>query len=225
MARDDDGWRFWDLLDAMAAEEIRARTVSQVFRTGDSLTGEGEDTHRVFFIESGWVSVIQHSTVGATRILAVRGPGDVVGELASLSERPRSATVRARSTVEARGMSGEAFIDLAERTPSIARALFRILADRLHDADRHRTQLHGSVALGAVADKLLEIHSYADSGQDRPVFTQEEIACWAGVSVPALARSLRTLREAGVIRSARQRIIVLDEKGLREVAQNGRVAE
>ena len=221
----DDGWRFWDLLDAMAAEEIRARTVYQVFRTGDSLTGEGEDTHRVFFIQSGWVSVIQHSTVGATRILAVRGPGDVVGELASLSERPRSATVRARSTVEARGMSGEAFIDLAERTPSIARALFRILADRLHDADRHRTQLHGSVALGAVADKLLEIHSYADSGQDRPVFTQEEIACWAGVSVPALARSLRTLREAGVIRSARQRIIVLDEKGLREVAQNGRVAE
>jgi CRP/FNR family cyclic AMP-dependent transcriptional regulator len=219
MAR-EKGWRFWDLLDASAAGEIRERSTYDLFRVGEALTGEGEDTHRVFFILSGWVSVIQHSPVGATRILAVRGPGDIVGELASLSDRPRSATVRARSLVEARGMTGAAFLTLAERTPSISRALLRTLAHRLQDADRHRTQLHGSVALGAVADKLLEIHAYAD-GRDRPVFTQEEIALWAGVSVPALARSLRTLREAGVIRSARQRIVVLDERALREIAKNG----
>jgi CRP-like cAMP-binding protein len=216
------GRRFWDLLDAEAVEEIRTRSAFDLFRVGEPLTGEGEDTHRVFFIQSGWVSVIRHSASGATRILAVRGPGDIVGELAGLSDRPRTATVRARSMVEARGMTGEAFLQLAERTPSIARALFRTLADRLNDADRHRTQLHGSVALGAVAEKLLEIHAY-DEGRDRPVFTQEEIATWAGVSVPALARSLRALRDAEVIRSSRQRIIVLDPEALAEVALTGRM--
>jgi CRP-like cAMP-binding protein len=215
------GRRFWDLLDTEAVREISARSAFDLFRVGESLTGEGEDTHRVFFIQSGWVSVIRHGPAGATRILAVRGPGDIVGELAGLSDRPRSATVRARSLVEARGMTGEAFLSLAERTPSIARALFRTLADRLNDADRHRTQLHGSVTLGAVAEKLLEVHAYGE-GPDRPVFTQEEIATWAGVSVPALARSLRVLRDAEIIRSSRQRIIVLNAAALAHVAENGR---
>ena len=80
-----------------------------------------------------------------------------------------------------------------------------------------RSTVPGSVAAQWIGTPIEVIY-------ERAGFTQEEIACWAGVSVPALARSLRTLREAGVIRSARQRIVVLDERALRKIAQSGGIA-
>ena len=48
--------------------------------------------------------------------------------------------------------------------------------------------------------------------------SQEELAGWAGASREAAAKALQTLRELGLIRTERRRIVVLDEEGLRRVA-------
>ena len=49
--------------------------------------------------------------------------------------------------------------------------------------------------------------------------TQEELAGWVGASREAVARSLRQLRSAGVVRTGRQVVDVIDVIGLRNFAQ------
>jgi CRP-like cAMP-binding protein len=52
--------------------------------------------------------------------------------------------------------------------------------------------------------------------------TQDELAGWVGASREAVSRSLRLLRNAGVVSTGRQVIDVLDIGGLRHFAQTDR---
>ena len=44
----------------------------------------------VLVLQSGWVKVSTTTRAGKTVLLALRGPGDLVGELSALDEEPRS---------------------------------------------------------------------------------------------------------------------------------------
>lgn len=59
------------------------------------------------------------------------GPGEWVGELSLLTDRARSARVRAKTPVVALAIGREAFKDLLEEEPKLAMALLEVLAERL----------------------------------------------------------------------------------------------
>ena len=74
---------------ARIAEEIE-------FEPGALLMREGETGHEVFVIVSGQLEVWRR---GAGGKIADRGPGEVVGEMALISKKPRNASVRAATPV------------------------------------------------------------------------------------------------------------------------------
>lgn len=210
---------FWDLLDTQAADEIRKHSAARQFNPGDRLVCEEASPGLVFFVQSGWVEVTRRGANGAIAILDFRGPGDIVKNLPGAMRRAQSITAKARTPVEAQGMAGEELLQLARDVPDIGQALLRTMADRLQDADRRDAQRHGSGALGAIADRLLGLHIKGCG--HRLVVAQEEIARWAGVSLPSTSRALHILRQAGIIRTHRQNIIVLDESALAVVVRSG----
>lgn len=66
---------------------LRLGPKAYLFRQGDLPTS-------AFLIEEGHMEIVLESD-GAHRVLAVRGPGDIVGEMAIVDKVPRSASVRA----------------------------------------------------------------------------------------------------------------------------------
>jgi CRP-like cAMP-binding protein len=72
--------------------------------------------------------------------LAEVGAGQVVGEIALLSNQPRSATVSAGSPVRVLRIGGGDFVELLERMPLLWLKVTRALADRI--ANDERLQLH-----------------------------------------------------------------------------------
>jgi len=66
---------------------LRLGPKAYLFRQGDPPTS-------AFLIEEGHVEIVLECE-GAHRVLAVRGPGDIVGEMAIVDKIPRSASVRA----------------------------------------------------------------------------------------------------------------------------------
>ena len=74
---------------ARIAEEIE-------FEAGKLLMREGESGHEVFVVVRGQLEVWRRREGGQ---IANLGPGEVVGEMALLSKKPRNATVRAATTV------------------------------------------------------------------------------------------------------------------------------
>ncbi|MFJ3880016.1 cyclic nucleotide-binding domain-containing protein [Streptomyces sp. NPDC090077] len=55
----------------------------------------------MLLILTGWTKVTASAATGYQALLALRGPGDIVGESAAVTGRPRSATVTALERVPA----------------------------------------------------------------------------------------------------------------------------
>ncbi len=79
-------------------ERLAAGTLEEVAAAGTVVFREGDDGDRACVITTGEVEVLKASG-SRDVLLAVRGPGDVVGEMALLDAAPRMASIRARTDV------------------------------------------------------------------------------------------------------------------------------
>ena len=68
---------------------------------------------------------------GSEAVITTLGPNELFGELAVLSNTPRTATVRAKGRMEALRFTDELFLKLATENPSIALDIMRQLSTKL----------------------------------------------------------------------------------------------
>lgn len=104
---------------------------------GTNLMVEGEMIHEFVIIESGTASVRRSG-----RKVATVGAGDVVGELAMILRRPRTATVTADSDLTVLVVDERAFNSLLDDVPGLARQLLQTVAERLADNAKPAQVLH-----------------------------------------------------------------------------------
>ncbi len=93
---------------------------------GAELTDQGRFGDVVYVIEVGQASVYRGGEYVATV-----GPGTMVGEMAVIDHRPRSATVRADSDMELVSFGSEAFRSLLEEMPELNERVQTLLHQRL----------------------------------------------------------------------------------------------
>jgi CRP-like cAMP-binding protein len=98
---------------------------------GTVLIREGERGRDLFVVVRGQLEVYRH---GAT--VAFIGPGEVAGEMALLSARPRSATVTAATESYLLKAGDRDFLELLDRTPLLWLKIARALADRVQEDER-----------------------------------------------------------------------------------------
>lgn len=218
-----DEIRFLDVLSGEEREWLQSRGIVRSFPAGAALFHEREESDRVMFLVSGRVKVASTSDEGRERVLAFRGPGEVLGELSALDGRPRSASVLAIDDVQALVIPTADFRHFLERRPKVAFFLLRKLIARLREADRKRLEFGDTDTIGRVAARLTELAerygSVTAAGVriDLPI-TQEELASWVGSSREGVNKALRTLEQLGWIDVERRSITVLDGEELRRRA-------
>jgi CRP/FNR family transcriptional regulator, cyclic AMP receptor protein len=193
---------------------------SLTWHTGEVLLRQGTPAALLIVIREGLVKVTADSPNGYTSVLAVRGAGELLGELSCVDGGPCSATAVAYSDGEGVAISARRFVQILEQHGQLALAVLRTVTERLRHADRMRAE-HG--AYGAelrVARVLLELaerHGVPVGGHPGGLdvlISQQDLAGAAGTSLPSVVRTLRTLRAEGLISAARGRVTVLDSRGL-----------
>ena len=92
---------------------------------GKVLIREGERGREFFVIISGEVEVRRKG-----RKMSTLGAGSYVGEIALLSQIPRTATVTATTPLDVLVITDRAFLNLLEKSPTIAVKVARTLAER-----------------------------------------------------------------------------------------------
>jgi CRP/FNR family transcriptional regulator, cyclic AMP receptor protein len=95
---------------------------------------EGDPSDGVFRLLSGTADVVRELD-GDPILLGRVGAGQFVGEMGVVENRPRSATVRAASEVEAEFFNPAEFLDQIVGSPRAARELIQRLSQRLREAD------------------------------------------------------------------------------------------
>jgi CRP-like cAMP-binding protein len=155
-------------------------------------------------------------------VLAVRGPGDVLGDLSALDDLPRVATAVPLDDVEA-VVAPRSTLTRSLTQVDAAQELIQTLADRLREADRLRLEFATRDTLGRVAARLLELtERFGNPGPEGVTvelpLSQDQLASWCGASREATVKALRTLRSLGCIATARRRVVVRDLEALRRYA-------
>jgi CRP-like cAMP-binding protein len=95
---------------------------------GQVLVEVGQPGSGLFVIQDGEVEV---ELLGRA---VTRGPGDFFGEIALLTDRPRTARVRATTGVRCWALARKDFARLLENHPTIAVRMLPVLAEKLADA-------------------------------------------------------------------------------------------
>ena len=94
---------------------------------GATLIREGERGREFLVVVEGTVRV----TRGGKKLRDL-GSGDFIGEIALVSDVPRTATVGATSPVRLLVITDRAFRNLLEQVPAIATKVLQSLGERLH---------------------------------------------------------------------------------------------
>ena len=110
-------------LDRRELERIAASMKQRTFRAGDTVTTEGQGGVGFFVIEDGTARV----TVGGEDRRTL-GSGDYFGEVALLTDSPRTATIKAETDLRCYGMTSWDFKPLVETHGSIAWKLLQAMA-------------------------------------------------------------------------------------------------
>jgi CRP/FNR family cyclic AMP-dependent transcriptional regulator len=156
----------------------------------------GDPADGCYRVDQGLLKVSMTSPSGAERILAIIGPGGLVGELSTIDGLPRSASVAAVRESALTFVSRAAFQAFADGHPEVYKHLVTLLAARLRDTD-------GVVAAGSflplkgrVARALLDLSDAFghDVGQGRIIIrqkvSQSDVAAMAGIARENVSRIL-----------------------------------
>ncbi|GLY16326.1 Crp/Fnr family transcriptional regulator [Kineosporia sp. NBRC 101677] len=196
------------------------------YSQGQVLMRQGERGTHVLLLTSGLVKVSRVEPDGRQLLLAVRGPGEALGEMSAWDDSHRSATVEAIAPCIAYVLSAAQFRRAVHELDA-SDVLFRHVLQRLREGEDIRAELVGPSAMQRVVNVLLRLaHSVAPELSSTVTLGlgQEDMARAAGLSRSAFTAELAALRRCGLVSTSRQRVVLHDLAKLRALAEETRPA-
>ena len=149
-------------VSAADLQHLVANATLEKYDANKVIFNEGDVGDALHLIRSGSVTV-SRSFGGREVVLAYVPAGQYVGEMALVSDMPRTATVRAAVNTQTIRLDGEAFKQIMARYPDLARRVQEVYKSRLaHNVSLHTEPSQGDVisflmkqGLGEATDVLL----------------------------------------------------------------------
>ncbi|MFJ8850603.1 Crp/Fnr family transcriptional regulator [Streptomyces sp. NPDC102437] len=194
------------------------------FASRAPLLRQDEPSAYVLLIVNGWTKVTTSAPNGYEALHALRGPGDIVGESAALTGRPRSATVTALSPVQAVVVAHEKFRAFVAGSARVSLTLLALTADRTRAADRRSLEFAAMTVRERFAVLLLDLartHGCrTDEGIELDIpLSKQELAGAVGASREMVQRLLKDLRERGIVLTGRRAMVIVRPDALRRIAR------
>ncbi|GGP48294.1 Crp/Fnr family transcriptional regulator [Saccharothrix coeruleofusca] len=221
------GWPPDSLLDRLTdrtrQELLHLGTVVRYGGDREVIEQDATDTHALLLLE-GVVKVQTTDETGDTALLAIRSAGDLVGEMAALDRKPRSAAVVTCGEVVAKLIPSGELLAFLHRRNEVFVELIAMVNDRLRWSIQRRRDFLSHPAAERVARVLAELVQTYGSRERHGwslgiPLTKVELASIAGMKPRTAEKAFSDLRKAGVVVShLRRQVLVPDLAALREYA-------
>lgn len=160
-------------------------------RVGECLIRQGDMGDAAYVVLSGELE-IQKQTGNSLIKIDVRNPGDVVGEMALLSNATRNASVIAKSNVEVLRIPQDAFVTLLTSSPGAAMAVLHWVMARLHQNEALLHQQEKMAALGTLSAGLAhELNNPAAAAQRSAAELNRTLIKWQMLTHEVEAAALK----------------------------------
>jgi len=197
-------------------ESVGSFIFEKTAEKGELILVEGEPAGVLYFVVSGVVKVFKTSAEGKEQILYFVLPGESFNDVPVFEGGQNLAGAEATMTAILCGLRKSELATILRSYPQVAWNILEVLSQRVQRLVSLIEDLSFRQVTGRVARILLE---YVRSRDDRkPRLTQQEMAAMAGTVREMVGRSLRILAEEGKIKRDRHRIIITDEKAVRQEA-------
>ena len=203
-------------LDEDELAELAGLAAERVLKPDETVFWEGDAPDWFYMVVRGRVKVLKHSSLGKEFIIAFFGPGEMVGEVAALQGKPYPASAQAVDETDVLGIRREELLAFLGRRPEVSLRIMGVLGGRLRDAHDRLRDMAGERVDQRIARMLLMLSSKL--GDTRP-FTRQEIADMAGTTTETAIRVMSNLKDRGIIRSARGKVIILNKEKLRLLSE------
>ena len=178
---------------------------------GSMLMAQGDQSDSLYIIISGRLKVMMGDAEGKEVILAMLGPGEIVGEMGLIDDSPRSATVTAVEPSELLSISKREFRRCLAENFDMAMGVMRGLVRRLREADRKIGSLALLDVYGRVARLLIDMSE--NVGGEKIVakrLPKQDIAKMIGASREMVSRVMKDLQTGGYIEMRGSTILLRD---------------
>lgn len=185
---------------------------------------QGEETDFALLIKKGHVKVV----VGRPpRIVAIRGPNEMVGEMAAVRQKPRSASIIALNEVEVLHLPAVEWLKFLYRHPRAMHAQLFAADERLDQATRKVLESDLAVEQRLAKALIDLVDSGVGTHNEKGVgirFSQQDLATLTGASLDSVKKIVRTFKNGQLISTGRQALVIHDVAGLVEIAAGHRTA-
>ncbi|GAA3295934.1 Crp/Fnr family transcriptional regulator [Streptomyces cinereospinus] len=218
---------FWEALDPADRVLLERAGTRQALPADRLLLAQGDDSDHLVVLLSGWIKVVAQSHAGYRALLALRGPGELLGEQAGLEGRRRSASLLTATGAGVLQLTAARFHGYARSRPSIAAALEQTLSQRLREADAQRTGITEPVPARLAALLLDLVERCGEPEPDGPghriglPLSQDDLAGLLLSSRRSVSRVLEQWRAQGWVVTGRQSLLVRSVDRLKALAFGG----
>ena len=170
-------------------------SASRTYSKGTLIFSQGDESDGMFIINEGNVKVFMSDDSGKEMLIAILGPGEIVGEIASIDGQPRTASVTALINCRVAKIGLTEFRTFLEENPDHAFEIIRVLTSRIRDHATSISNLAFKNVYGRVV-WLLEKHAEPNDDDTFTVnrkFTQQDIADMVGSSREMVSRVVSEL--------------------------------
>ncbi|QRV02093.1 Crp/Fnr family transcriptional regulator [Arcanobacterium phocisimile] len=210
-------------LDESDRADLLALMSETTLKRGESLFHEGDSGDRLYVVTDGKVKLSHTADDGRENLIAVLGPGEIIGELTLFDLGARSSTVTAIAATSLLSLSHKDMMTYIDSHPAMAKSMLRELARRLRTTNQQMADLVFSDVPGRVAKALLDLAERFGERTQEGIYvahdlTQEELAHLVGASRETVNKSLADFTSRGWIRLEGRAVLLIQVQRLQRRA-------
>ena len=198
-------------LETRNSHAIKFAKHKYVYMTGDEI-------EMVYFIESGKVKLLMHSTEGKECLLAIHGTGDVFGELCLAGLAGRLETAQTMVATVIHQIPCNKFIERLSKDALLV-GFIKYLTVRVADQQEVIANLVTVDSEQRLGQTLLQLARKLGKKDPRSIrielrISHEELAAMVGTTRPRVSLFMQRFKNLGLIEMSQERHMIIKEQKL-----------
>jgi CRP/FNR family transcriptional regulator len=211
-------------LNAADLSELATITMRRKFKKGESLFSAGEDANGFYLLVSGSIKLCRISPDGREKVLHFVQPGETFAEAAFFGDGKYPAEARALDSGEALYLPKTGFMELMSRNPNFTLNLVVSLSLMLRQFARQIEELSFADVTSRLASFLIrrvdeKSTSYAGITYIDLGVKKGELASRLGTASETISRTLRKLKDEGIIEVQGSKVIIHQMEKLQNLCE------
>lgn len=210
-------------LPAEALDALIRRGHIKKYAKGDVVCRRHDPGDSLMLVLDGRLKITNVTADGREVVLNFLGPGDLNGEIAVLDGKERTANAIAIQDTEAFVVYARDLLPTITAHPEVMLEIAKILCEKLRAAsaiiEDNTLEMRARVAKGLLRLAQQLGRTSKDGIRLDLVVSQSELGNYLSLSRANVSRQLGQLKDAQVLKIQGTQIVIIDQKGLAEIAE------